>query len=316
MERFHSSRVVQKVKLGLTVKLIRLLLIITGIIFLAVNCGTKGKTVEKKLPFWIEKYGYSQDEVLKLYSGRGFAGPLIEVKVENTVKKMLIDFSTVDLLLKEDVFTKIDFEPQRISSLVKGKVDIMFEEGYVHNVGIFNELYPIVYASLVKRSNVPFKPNGIVGLSYIMDGRITLDGPNSLSAFTKSPRRSFSDINSGEERVDINIDFSSDNRTGQVTFKGYFQDREVTVMLKTDISKSIIDPDFVSSIFEDYDESEIEIDSLVIGSAVISELECEIDRNPFLDIESIKQIDILLGVDILDQFILTVDFIEKSLILE
>ncbi|MGC9363641.1 MAG: hypothetical protein ACP5FZ_03625, partial [Fidelibacterota bacterium] len=162
-------------------------ILLVGSFVLLVSCAGDPELPDLSTIEWIGKYGYEPQELFPVVTSPKIPGPRIKVTVGSESRYLLIDPNSSDLLIRENAFRNADFEPQRMSNHLTETNELMVEEGYLHEVAFLNFEFPIVYASMIKQSSRPVPVSGIIGRDLLGDGRLTIDMPHKILAFSPEP---------------------------------------------------------------------------------------------------------------------------------
>jgi len=315
MEKLNRTSMVKKY----TVKKINVLFIFLWIclIITVPACQKVPKLPDLTAIPWIQKYGYQNEEVFSITTTGKVPGPQIEVSIGKKSQNFLLDLSSFGLIFKENAFKNLDFEPQRMASSIIGGTEMLLEEGYVHNVSILGNLYPILYSSVLKHSNVPFRQKGVVGRTFFLDGRMTLDMRNKILAFTMQPKQPLSEIVSSSEIIPIDLSNQSGPRNGLVKFHGSINGKQILMTVTTQSKNSQISPELAESLFEKSSTDHFKIDTLRLGDKIFSDIKCNIkDDQLQIEPEGIEPLFFSVGLDIICKTIITIDFVDEIMVIE
>ncbi|MCK4715329.1 MAG: hypothetical protein KAT54_00845, partial [Candidatus Marinimicrobia bacterium] len=137
-------------------------LLLIGFLLLA-SCTKEPALPDLALIPWIESHGYQKTEIFPVIISRNVSGPQVKVSVNHESHYLLVDFNAINLILRENTYKNVNFEPQRMSSRITETIDMLFEEGYLHDVSLLGRNYPILYVSIIKQYSAPFKAKGVIG---------------------------------------------------------------------------------------------------------------------------------------------------------
>ncbi len=266
---------------------------------------------------WIQKYGYQNEEIFSITTTGKIPGPQIEVSIGKKSQNFLLDLSSFGLVFKENAFKNLDFEPQRMASSIIGDTEMLLEEGYVHNVSILGNSYPILYSSVLQYANVPFRQKGVVGRTFFLDGRMTLDMSNKILAFTSQPKQPLSEIVSSSETIPIDLNNQSGPKNGLIKFHGLINGERILMTITTRSEKSQISPELAETLSKKANSNYFQIDILKLGNTTFTDLKCNIkDDQLQLEPESTEPLHFSVGLDVIDKIVLTIDFVDKKMAVE
>ena len=266
---------------------------------------------------WINDYGYDNRDLFPVKSSGQVPGPQIKVSVNTETQYLLIDINTIDFLIMENTFRDANFEPQRMSNQISETSEMMFEEGYLHNVSFLNMDYPILYASMIKRSSVPFLAKGIIGRNFLVDGQMTIDMQNKIFAYSTNPAVSLNDLVADSNLVEINLKLRNTDPVGLLKFYCTINGVKYLATLSTRLNTTQISADLVRLITGKKSTLKVEIESLKIGSREFSGVACEVNNDlMILEPENTEFISIIIGMDVISQCLWTIDFINGQMLIQ
>lgn len=266
---------------------------------------------------WIQKHGYQSEEVFPITTTGKIPGPQIEVSIGNKSENILLDLSSFGLILKENAFKNLDFEPQRMASSIIGNTEMLLEEGFINNISILGVTYPVIYSSILKHTNNPFKSKGIIGRIFFLNSRMTLDINNKILAFTTQTKQAISEIVSSSEIIPIDLSNQSGPKNGLIKFHGSINGKQTMMTITTRSKKSQISPELAGSLSEKPTGNYFQIDTLKIGNKIFTDLKCDIkDDQLQMEPESAEPLHFSLGLDIISKIILTIDFVDEIMVIE
>jgi len=287
------------------------------ILLLFAACTNEPALPDYSMIPWINDYGYNSRELFPIKSGGQVPGPQINVSVNTENQYLLIDVNTIDFLVRENTFRDANFEPQRMSNRVSETSEMMFEEGYLHNVSFLNINYPILYVSMIKRSSVPFRAKGIIGRNFLVDGQMTIDMQNKIFAYSVNPAVSLGNLTADSNLVDINLKLRNNDHMGILKFFCHINKIKCLATLSTRLNTTQISADLAQVITGKTSNRTSVIESLKIGSREFSGIKCEVNNDLMtLEPENAEAISIIIGMDVVGQCLWTIDFINGRMVIE
>ncbi len=266
---------------------------------------------------WIDDYGYNSRDLFPVKSSGQVLGPQIKVSVNTETQYLLIDVNTIDFLIMENTFRDANFEPQRISNQVSETSEMMFEEGFLHNVSFLNMDYPILYVSMIKRSSVPFRAKGIIGRNFLVDGQMTIDMQNKIFAYSTNPAVSLNNLAADSNLVEINLKLRNTDPVGLLKFYCTINGVKYLATLSTRLNTTQISADLAQVITGKKSNLKTEIESLKIGSNEFSGTTCNVNNDlMILEPENTEFISIIIGMDVIGQCLWTIDFINGQMLIQ
>ena len=266
---------------------------------------------------WINTYGYDSSELFPILSGRKVPGPQVKVSVESKDQYLLIDFNTIDLLIRENIYKSVNFEPQRLANRRNENSELMVEEGYLHNVVFLNMEYPVLYVSMIKRSTEPFYAKGIIGRNFLVGNQMTIDIRNNLIAFSGEPSVPLTDLAADSSLVPFSTKHLNSEHDGLLKFHCRINDQPVLATLSTRNYTTRISGDLARVIAGKSTRSSVTLESLQIGNRTIYGLKCAVSHDLItLEPENNESIGIIIGMDVIGQHLWTIDFINSQILVE
>lgn len=244
-------------------------------------------------------------------------GPRIKVTVGSESRYLLIDPNSSDLLIRENAFRNANFEPQRMSNQLTETNELMVEEGYLHEVAFLNFEFPIVYAAMIKQSSRPFPVSGIIGRDLLGDGLLTIDMRHKIMAY--SPQAAVAPANPAADSnlIAFTLKRGQSAQDGLLKFKCHISGNGYLATLSTRHAKTRISPEIAHAISSKTHGNSIKINSLKIGSRKFRELKCDINNDiMMLEPENAEAISVIIGMDVINQILLTIDFSNQHILLE
>ncbi|MBN2601614.1 MAG: hypothetical protein JXR87_06450 [Candidatus Marinimicrobia bacterium] len=280
------------------------------VLFLFTACTNEPALPDLSTITWIDDFGYDSHDLHPIKFGGPAPGPQVKVSVNTEIQYLLIDVNTIDFLVRENTFKDANFEPQRMSNQISETSEMMFEEGFLHNVSFLNMDYPILYASMIKRSSIPFKAKGIIGRNFLIDGQLTIDMQNKLLAFSTNPAVSLQDLTADSNLVKINLTLRNSDNAGLLKFHCTINGVKNLATLSTRLDRTQISADLAGTITGKNAVRKAEIESLKIGSYEFSGITCDVNNDLMaLEPENNESINIIVGMDVVSQCLWTIDFI-------
>jgi len=268
-------------------KLIKTLQILFLLLLLA-TCSKEPALPDLSTISWIEEYGYETDELFPVLTSSRVPGPQVKVSVNKESRFLLIDVNTIDFIVRENTFRDVNFEPQRISNRIAESSEMMFEEGYLHNVAFLNMEYPVLYVSMIKRSSVPFRAAGIIGRNFLIDGQITFDMQHNILAYTTKPTVALKELTADSNLVKINLNLQGNDNLGLLKFYCDVNGVKYLATLSTRQKTTQISAELARA-----------LNDLII-----------------LEPENAETISVIIGMDIINQCLLTIDFINGWMLVQ
>jgi len=266
---------------------------------------------------WIQQYGYGNDELFPVISGKTVPGPQIRVTAGNERQFLLIDVNTIDLFIKENAFPDADFEPQRMSNRLIENNELMVEEGYLHNVKLLNADFPILYVAMIKQSSRSFHPKGIVGRNFLVGNQMTIDMRNNLIAFSGEPSVPLTDLAADSSLIPFSTKNLNSEHDGLLKFHCRINGRPTLATLSTRNYTTRISGDLAQVITGKSTPAGVTLDSLQIGNRTIYGLKCAVSHDLItLEPENDESIGIIIGMDVIGQHLWTIDFINSQILVE
>ncbi|HCK99375.1 MAG TPA: hypothetical protein DHW42_04635 [Candidatus Marinimicrobia bacterium] len=264
---------------------------------------------------WIESYGYQTSEIFPVINSSAVPGPQIKVVVNHKSQYLLLDFNAIDLILRENIFKNANFEPQRMSNRIAETGEMLLEDGFLHDVSLLGGHYPILYVSIIKHSSVPFKAKGVIGRNFLIDGRLTLDMQNKLLGFSTKPEHAPGALSADSMLVPINLNRNSDDNRGLLKFFCYINGTKHQAILSTRSSATQISPVLAELLSGKQNAPKITVESLKVGNKLFPNVRCRINKDLLaLEPESAEPIDLIFGMDLISQCVLTIDFINSLML--
>jgi len=280
------------------------------ILLLLSACTTEPALPDLSTISWIDDYGYDSSELFPIMSGAQVPGPQVKVTVNTERRFLLVDVNTINFLIRENTFGDVNFEPQRMSSRINETGEIMFEEGYLHNVAFLNMDYPILYVSVIKHSSIPFRAKGIIGRNFLIDGQLTIDMQNKILAYTTDPAVSLRDLTADSNLVKINLKLRNNDHLGLVKFYCCINGVNYLATLSTHNKTTQISAELAQTITGKTSNLTADIEFLKIGPREFSNISCEVNSGLMtLEPENNGSISIIIGMDVVNQCLWTINFI-------
>jgi len=266
---------------------------------------------------WIGRYGYETQEIFLVVTSPKIPGPRIKVTVGSENRYLLIDPNSSDLLIRENAFRNANFEPQRMSNQLTETNELMVEEGYLHEVAFLNFEFPIVYAAMIKQSSRPFLVSGIIGRNLLDDGRLTIDMRHKILAYSSQPAVALENPAADSNLVAFTLKRGLSAQDGLLKFQCRINGNRYLATLSTRHAKTRISPEIAQAISSKTPRNSVTINSLKIGSREFRELKCEINNDIMtLEPENAEVISVIIGMDVINQSLLTIDFSNQLILLE
>ena len=290
--------------------------LISSLLLLA-TCTKEPALPDLALIPWIESHGYQRSELFPVTTSRNVSGPQIKVSVNHKSQYLLMDFNAIDLVLRENTYKNVNFEPQRMSSRITETSEMLFEEGYLHDVSLLGRDHPILYVSIIKHSSTPFKAKGIIGRNFLIDGQLTLDMRNKILAFSAEPEYPLNDLFNDSLLIPINLNRNSDDNLSLLKFFCYVNGTKYPATLSTHNSMTLISPELADTISRKRNAQKVTVGSLKIGDKTFTNVNCFVSEELLtLEPENPETLDLVIGMDLISQCLLTIDFINGKMVIE
>jgi hypothetical protein len=291
-------------------------LLLIGFLLLA-SCTKEPALPDLALIPWIESHGYQKTELFPVIISRNVSGPQVKVSVNHESHYLLVDFNAINLILRENTYKNVNFEPQRMSSRITETSEMLFEEGYLHDVSLLGRNYSILYVSIIKQYSSPFKAKGVIGRNFLINGQLTLDMQNKILAFSTEPEYSLNDLFTDSLLVPINLNRNSDDNHGLFKFFCYINGTKHLATLSTHNSMTLISPELADTLSQKRNAQKVTVGSLKIGDKMFTNVNCEINEELLtLEPENPETINLVIGMDLIIQCLLTIDFINGKMVIE
>jgi len=291
--------------------------LLLSVFLLLAACTKEPALPDLTLVPWIESHGYQKTELFPVITSRNVSGPQVKVSVNHKSQYLLMDFNAIDLTLRENTYKNVNFEPQRMSSRITETSEMLFEEGYLHDVSFLGRDYPILYVSIIKHSSAPFKAKGVIGRNFLVDGQLTLDMRNKILAFSTEPEYSLNNLFTDSLLVPINLNGSSDDNHGLLKFFCYINGAKHSATLSAHNSMTLISPELADTISRKHNALKVTLSSLKIGDKMFTDVNCEVSEELLtLEPENPETINLVIGMDLISQCLLTIDFINGRMLIE
>lgn len=276
---------------------------------LLISCSKKEKLDLSSIQ-WIADFQYIESEIYKIDTKGKIPAPKIPITVENITKNCIIDLGSYNLILNENSFDLKEFEPFRLISKQIAVREMLLEEGILNQITIFNEKQEGALAYLMKKSIPSSNFNGLIGWQYLENKMITFDLQNNLIGLKNCNKVDKPSIQyyTGE---------TPSKENSMLKFTGKLYNAPITMSISTSLRHTQISPEILSQLNINNQGKFVTIDSLLIGNQMIQNVTCKINKNQLLlEPENYDPIDIVIGLNEIKQFILTVNFCEKEFYLE
>ncbi|MCK4641175.1 MAG: hypothetical protein KAU06_07555 [Candidatus Marinimicrobia bacterium] len=295
---------------------LKICLLLTVLLLLA-TCTKEPALPDLALIPWIESHGYQRSELFPVVTSRNVSGPQVKVSVNHESQYLLMDFNAIDLALRENTYKNVNFEPQRMTNRITETSEMLFEEGYIHDVSLLGRDYPILYVSIIKHSSAPFKAKGIIGRNFLIDGQLTLDIQNKILAFTTEPEYSLNNLYPDSLLTPINLNGNHDDNHGLLKFFCYINGAKHPATLSTRNSITMISPELADTLSQKHNAQNVTVGSLKIGDKIFTNINCLVSEELLtLEPENPETINLVIGMDLIGQCLLTIDFINGKMVIE
>ncbi len=295
---------------------LKICLLLIGLLLLAA-CTKEPALPDLSLIPWVESHGYQRSELFHVTTSRNVSGPQVKVSVNHESQYLLMDFNAIDLVLRENTYKNVNFDPQRMSSRITETSEMLFEEGYLHDVSLLGRDYPILYVSIIKHSSTPFKAKGIIGRNFLINGQLTLDMRNKILAFSTEPEHSLNDLFNDSLLIPINLNGKSDDNHGLLKFFCYINGAKYPATLSAHNSMTLISPELADTLSQKRNVQKVTVKSLKIGDKMFTNVNCFVSEELLtLEPENPETLDLVIGMDLISQCLLTIDFINGKMVIE
>jgi len=281
------------------------------------GCNTEEAPPDYSQYPWVARYGYNPEEVFTLKVSGKIPGPEIPVTVESDQHHCLIDMSQYDLILQESAYDLKKFEPQRIASHISGNQEMLLEEGYIHQISFLNQDYDLVYGKLLKRATHSIPSNGLIGRTFFLDKTLTFDLDQRLMAVSARALNLPSALADSVSRITINYRDAQERPLGLIKFKGVLNDTSLTMTLSTIHRYCQISPELAQQMGLKIRRGLVKLDSLQLGQYRFKKIRCAVNADQILlEPEWPQLIHFTVGLNIMEQALITFDFQHNQLLLE
>jgi len=269
------------------------------------GCSTGEREIDISSIKWVQDFGYNTEEVFLFKVSGRIPGPQIPVYINGEKLYMLVDPLFDYMVIKESKIKGIDFEPQRINTEMFLGSEMMFEEGFVHNVKFLNKEYSDLYILALKKSDLPFRPDGIVGKNFFSNSILAIDYQNRLLGVKEGPLNFPNGIPERYKIIKFYMDFTSPGYTSCLKFNGSIDGMNSVITISTFFSISTISPEMVKSIAGGRIPSTYTIDTLRVGNQTFTEIKCIVEEKQLdIDPEGRDLVHLTLGVDFIKDKVL------------
>jgi hypothetical protein len=285
--------------------------LIVSLVLLYGNCQQTPTPVDIGIIPWIVEYSYQPSEVFRTLSDAGVTGPRIPLTCGQETHYLQIDLLSFGIILRDNAFEVLDFEPQRLATVIQGNREMLLEEGFLHRVEFLGQNYELLYAALLKRTNQPFKAKGSIGRNYFLDGHLTLDLLNQVLAYSDRPF-----ANPPNTGISCTLANELDPRGGLIKFHGTANKEPVLMTLSTTHTLCQLSPEYVALQGLNPDNHYLTLDTLQIGQWRFTDVRCILKEDQLmLEPESPEPIFLTVGLNMLKPYLLTIDFQQQVLYL-
>jgi len=301
---------------------VKITTVIMVTIFLINYCGDKNlQEFDITKLGWFDDFGYSRENLFPLYMSSGSKYPQVEISIGGRKVKLLIDFLFNDIIINERLIKSSEFEAQRIYTKIFLSKEMMFEEGYLHDVEIFGVNYPLLYILLLKKSDMKLNSDGIIGKRFFTDKIVTLDFKNGIIGIKDNVNgmniQTLQD--SGYRIVRFVFDRSAHTElVNALKIKGKIRDKEIYLTFSTLFDESLISPELVNLLTgRIYTKHRFVIDTLTIDGLILSKEDLIVnDKVMDLSYTTEDLIHICLGCDVLKDKVATISLSDSLLIIK
>lgn len=286
------------------------------LLFALAGCSSGEKEIDISSIRWVQDFGYSADQVFHFNVSGKVPGPQIPVYINDEKIYMLVDFLFDYMIIKENRIKGVNFEPQRINTKMFLGSEMMFEEGFIHNVKFLGKEYSDLYILALKKSDLPFKPDGIIGKNFFSNSVLTIDYQNRLFGIREGHLGIPAGITERYRAIKFYMDSAPTGYTTCLKLNGSIDGTNSVITISTFFSMSTISPEIVKSITGNRTPSIYTIDTLKIGDWIFTGIKCVVEERQ-LDIspESSDFIHLTLGVDFIKDKILTFSSTDSLILL-
>ncbi|MCK4716110.1 MAG: hypothetical protein KAT54_04835, partial [Candidatus Marinimicrobia bacterium] len=117
--------------------------------------------------------------------------------------------------------------------------------------------------------------------------------------------------------VPINLNRNSDDNHGLFKFFCYISGTKHLATLSTHNSITLISPELADTLSQKRNAQKVTVGSLKIGDKMFTNVNCEINEELLtLEPENPETINLVIGMDLIIQCLLTIDFINGKMLIE
>ena len=274
-----------------------------------ISCSKSDRAVDFSAIPWIAEYGYLETEIFPITTTGQIPAPKISVTIESITKNCIIDLGAYDLVLNEKDYDLQNFEPFRLANRQISTREMMLEEGVLTSINFLNQKVNNVFVFLVKKSIPPANFSGLLGWQFFKDQTITFDLKNNLVG-----------IKNCIEITAPSIDFySSENpsiKNSMLKFNGSLYGKSLTMSISTSLRHTQISPEILTELGIHNNGKFAKVDSITVGEHILNDVTCQVNKNlVLLEPETKEPIDIIIGLNEIKAFILTLNFCDNKLYL-
>ncbi|MBN2281427.1 MAG: hypothetical protein JXQ65_12675 [Candidatus Marinimicrobia bacterium] len=273
-----------------------------AIFSLLMSCSNKQSQPDYSSIAWIAELDYQEAEVFPVITTGRIPAPKIPVTVENLTRNCILDLGTYDFVLHERDYDLQQFEPSRLVNRQISTREMMLEEGLLSRVTFLGQERQDIFTYLMKKCEPAACFSGLVGWQFFKDQRITFDLKNNLVGI-QTPRESLA---GGQ------VFYTSENpaqKNNMLKFDGFFYNEPVTLSFSTSLRHTQISPEILARLNIRHDGTFTQVDSIQAGQVFFHHVTGQINNNlVLLEPETRRPIDIIIGLNELKHWLLTVDF--------
>jgi len=278
---------------------------------LITNCQKQPRIPELTEISWIKNYNYKTENIFPVKTSGKIPGPRISVTIGEESQYCLLDFNKQGLIISENAYKSLKFEPVHLVNSFSGNDEMLLEAGYLENVKILDLEYETIYASIVKHSKTKFSEKGVIGPEFLFNNCFTLDLKNGICAFSQD----IESINLPDQNLITLKDLSSQDNI-PFKFYGNINNSKTLMAISTTKRKSQISPELLQQLSGSSYKKEFSIDTLEINNKIFINVLCNVNPDIAQDFYAEEPLHFLIGLNVLEKSLLTINFKKELMLLE